>query len=852
MSSHVSPINGVVRAGIGALAFSTLVALPIHAQDTTRTGPGAGSLEEVVVTARKREESLQDVPVAVTAFSADQLREQNITEAYDLQFHTPGLMMRAGAGTRTQVDFFIRGQGATFGSAPAVVTYFAEAPLNQALGGTGQLFDLQNVQVLKGPQGTLFGRSTTGGAVLFSPARPTDQFEGSLQVSGGNLNYRELTGVLNVPLFGDKLSMRLSANSVRRDGFTKSITTGQDLDDQHRDSARLGLSFKPTEWFDNYLVFSDNRVNESGTGAVALAANPNLPFWNATPPTPQRLAAIFAGQAAPSTGGEVIAAICTGIGFGTGNPAGIPACVQQRSSILTATYNGIVASGVRLQGEDSDEVRRSSTGTVSAFAGRAQDVVNITNLKAGVVPFLGDLSFKNIFSTSKNYGVKSLRDLAGSPLPAAVVWTSADIQGFRPVYTNDVAKGKNDWLDNYTNEFQIAGTINEKHNWLAGMYYESSQSDLAYPPIFSTFGDVFSATFTPGAVGGFTSDSKSITKGYFGQFTVDLSDWLLDGLRFTGGYRWSDTYRRSTGLAPVVNASGNLVPGAQTSHTVLNDQAPSWNVSFDYRINPDVLVYIATRRGFKPGGVNVGFAPGVPGATAAYTPETLDDLEFGVKWDWTAGEVRGRTNAALYGQHYNSIQRAQFLSTPAGSVVQQTNNVASAEIWGAELENMVKLTDRLQLNLTYSYIHPKYTSWPGDSNGPAPGGLPLIDSPYPGTPENQGTIGLRYSMPLSGSGDLSALIEYYRQSSVELNDSALQDNFLIPKEAGYGNLNLRFDWSNIAGMPLDAGLFVRNATDDAHKLSVNSLYSSAGFISALYAEPRTYGIELRYRMGGSK
>jgi len=108
MSSHVSPINGVLRAGIGALALSTLVTLPIHAQDSTRTAAGAGSLEEVVVTARKREESLQDVPVAVTAFSAEQLREQNITEAYDLQFHTPGLMMRAGAGTRTQVDFFIR------------------------------------------------------------------------------------------------------------------------------------------------------------------------------------------------------------------------------------------------------------------------------------------------------------------------------------------------------------------------------------------------------------------------------------------------------------------------------------------------------------------------------------------------------------------------------------------------------------------------------------------------------------------------------------------------------------------------------------------------------------------------
>jgi iron complex outermembrane receptor protein len=87
---------------------------------------------------------------------------------------------------------------------------------------------------------------------------------------------------------------------------------------------------------------------------------------------------------------------------------------------------------------------------------------------------------------------------------------------------------------------------------------------------------------------------------------------------------------------------------------------------------------------------------------------------------------------------------------------------------------------------------------------------------------------------------------------VELNDSALQDGFLIPKEPGYGNVNVRFDWSNVAGQPIDIGFFVRNATDDVHKLSVNSLYSAAGFISALYAEPRTYGFELRYRMGAQR
>jgi iron complex outermembrane receptor protein len=251
------------------LASSALATWPTHAQIASSRVAASPGIEEIIVTARKREESLQQVPVAVTAITSDQLREQSIKEAFDLPFHAPGLMLRSGSGTRQVVDFFIRGQGPTAGSAPAVVVYFADAPVqpfqpNGSLGDNGQFFDLADIQVLKGPQGTLFGRSTTGGAVLYSPARPTNDFEASIDASAGNLGYQEFNGFVNVPLFGDKLAMRISANSVRRNGFTTSIVTGQQLDDRHRDSFRVGLSFKPTEWLSNYLMFQDTRVSEAG------------------------------------------------------------------------------------------------------------------------------------------------------------------------------------------------------------------------------------------------------------------------------------------------------------------------------------------------------------------------------------------------------------------------------------------------------------------------------------------------------------------------------------------------------------------------------------------------------------
>jgi iron complex outermembrane recepter protein len=816
---------------IGALTLAAVTTAPVQAQEAR---PGAAGLEEVIVTARKREESLQEVPVAVTAISSEQLREKNIQTAFDLPLHTPGLSVRGGSGTRSSSEFFIRGQGATFGSAAAVVTYFAEAPAGVAaiggLGDNGQYFDLASVQVLKGPQGTLFGRSSTGGAVLYSPARPTDEFEASIQATAGNLDYQELTGHVSIPLLGEKLGVRIAGNSVRREGFTKSNTTGQELDDRHRDSLRLGLSIKPTEWLDNYTVFQDNRANENNSGVVLLKVNPATPLFN------------------PAVGGFVIAGTCARLFAAT--PGAIPGCNTERRARLNATHQGLLAEQARLDGEDEDEVRRTGTGVVQELSGRAQSLVNVTTIDAGEIPIVGDVSFKNIFSTNKSYGVKTLRDLAGSPLPAAIVWTSNDIRGFLPDYSSDIAKGKNDWLDYYTEEFQISGTINDKHDWLVGLYYESNDRDLSFPAIFSTFGNVLQPTIeTPQPVNGFTQDSKSLVKGYFTQFTLDLSDWLLEGLRFTGGYRWSMAFRSSTEVAALIDSSGNLTQGPFLRHTELDDQAPSWNVSFDWQINDQLLTYLAHRRGFKPGGINI-IDTTIPGAKGTFTPETLDDIELGTKWDWTTGDVRGRSNVAVYGQRYSDIQRAEFIVTSTGSVSQQTNNIATAEIWGLELENTVQLSDRLQVSLNYAYIHPKYTKWPGDSNGPlVPGGVPLVESAYPGTPEHQGTVGLRYTMPLGELGDLTGAAEYYRQTSVELSDTALQDNHAVPEEPSYGNLNLRLDWNNIAGQPLDAALFVRNATDDVHKVAVNSLYTSAGFISALYSEPRTYGVELRYRLG---
>src|SRR4051812_18725431 len=166
----------------GAALCGFLASEAALAQQTAQT-PAAGGLEEIVVTARRREENIQSVPVAVNAFSAEAIREKNIVSVVALQQQTPAYNANNFQGRESSLTPHLR-------SLPGVRTYFAEAP--SPIAGLGAFYDLQNVQVLVGPQGTLFGLNAVGGAVLREPKRPSNQFEGYIQGSYGSYNQREV------------------------------------------------------------------------------------------------------------------------------------------------------------------------------------------------------------------------------------------------------------------------------------------------------------------------------------------------------------------------------------------------------------------------------------------------------------------------------------------------------------------------------------------------------------------------------------------------------------------------------------------------------------------------------------
>ncbi|MDB5686021.1 MAG: hypothetical protein JWR77_610, partial [Rhizorhabdus sp.] len=337
---------------------------------------------------------------------------------------------------------------------------------------------------------------------------------------------------------------------------------------------------------------------------------------------------------------------------------------------------------------------------------------------------------------------------------------------------------------------------------------------------------------------------------------IDLSEIALDGLKLTAGYRWTEsTGTRGARSADAVQlaANGNLVPtGPVIARPGLDDSASSWTVSLDYRLGDGTLLYLAHRRGFKPGGTNA--IPGDPsnppaGFVLNYKPELVDDIEFGVKSDWWIGGMRMRSDLALFKMWYKDIQRNQSLVGAFGAPSTQVNNIARADIQGLELSSQMLVTDRLKLALTYSYIDASYKEWPGFATNIFTGQqLPNVDSPFVGTPKHQGTISLSYSLPIPVEwGGITLGADYYRQSSVWLNDTALADGF--GKQAAYGNLNFRLDWSGLFDTRLDASIFVRNVTNNVHAVALLSSYASVGTAAAIYSEPRMWGGSLRYRFG---
>jgi iron complex outermembrane receptor protein len=601
-----------IRLMMGAwIASAAAYGIPAPVMAEAAADAEVTEMESIVVTARRTSERIQDVPVAVVAIAAESLAEQRIESQVDLQFATPGLTVRQ-TGSSDQLNYAIRGQSidAFSFASPAVVAYFNEVQVGG--GAATSLFDLESIQVLKGPQGTLFGRNATGGAVLYGAKKPTLDFGGFVRVGYGNYNNEEMEAALNLPVFGG-VALRLSGKTQRRDGFQHNL-----LLDTHPNSidshvGRVGLLIAPPgSGFENVAMFQKGRYG----GLTGQDKMTNANGVNGAPST----------YFDPVTG--TIKPLVTNMA------AAYPPGVISTDPRVNALFNGV--------GDFLTKQKKVGFYDLYSTANDARDgnqtlVTNTTTYQLGE-----SAEIKNIYGYNKVIS-KEDSDIEGSPYDFLQV-------GGGPAL-ND--KGYTFGTDQWSDELQLNGKAGPV-KYIVGAFVSKEDTYNRIPlTVTPDLGAPFLGPYD------FTVTDKS--KAVYGQGTYSITDHLnlSGGLRYT----WEDVsiLQGADSLLNIINAGNHK----------RKDSKPSWLIGVDYKLNPDLLIYFNQRGSWRTGGFNGTSAASFPNA-ATFKPETTFDFELGAKYVGRLGSVPTRFNIDVYDQHIKDVQRAPYLniSALAGNVKQ--------------------------------------------------------------------------------------------------------------------------------------------------------------------------------------
>ncbi|HTQ13000.1 MAG TPA: TonB-dependent receptor [Rhizomicrobium sp.] len=847
----------LASAGIAALVATSFPSAAQDAGSAPKTVKPAQALgiENVTVTARRRSENLEKVPVAATAISGNELRFENINSAMSLQDHVPSLTVSADLGSRDDNVFTIRGQSQPFGGAdPGVQTYFSDVPFNAA--GPGSEYDLDNVQVLKGPQGTYYGRNTTGGAVLFYPKRPEDQFGGYLDGTAGDYTMREMKGALNFPLT-DNLAIRLAGDFISRGGYTRDVVTGQNLDDENVDAFRVGVEWRPFAGFDNYFLYDYGRSHNNGTGASLTGVNVATIDNLAT----QQLQPLL--QPAGLT-------FCPA----PANYGLYPAVVGQTCGALAA-FEGNMLGALGLQ--QALGPRKTTSSILLGFKRESWGVTDIATYDLAA-----HVHLENIFGFRSDKE-RSAFDYDGSLLPILDIpnsrtWESDSLQ--------------------VTDEFQVKGETGDNGvNWIVGFYHELDHPGGYAEVERQTLGGAQFGSLNPLAGFG-TTEFDALTNGgtsnaVYASATADASG-LLHGLSFTAGGRYTWDHKVATDSTCILTAANPLLTSCPfpLSHAFdlptqkASFRAPTWTLTAQDQVTDDTMVYATWRRGYKSGGFNSGAAEATE--FSRFKPEFITDVELGTKNNWTILGVPGRTNFDVYYGWYSDIQKNDEIAViqefipPTPPLIEPaalTFNAARASIKGLEFESTFIPDENFQVDVFYSYTDAHYDKFvlPQEvvidplGNQFTVGAENHAGNPFANTPKQKFGITPRFHIPIDSSmGQPYLSATWYWQSRVWFTDlsdvettcaafvqpavlgapyTCLAPAGQRPEQRSYSLINVRFDWDNFLGQPYDLSVFADNVTDETYKQGANALLHLTGTAASIYGPPRMYGIELRWRFG---
>ena len=776
---------------------------------TTAYAADTGALEEIIITAQKRKENLQQVPISVLSMDAATLEKRNVVSLSDINDGSvPGVSLAPYPGSSEIFWPYFRGiaTNSVFISAPSpIAVHLNGVFLSQLAGLNNPAADLERIEVLKGPQGVLSGRNATGGAINIYTAKPElDEFGFKQQFTVAQRGQFVSKTVANIPM-SDRLAVKLAyVNSSRdNDGVTNSAPGGAKFGQNNSDAWRVDLRWKPID-----------------TVTVDYGYDYALSKGYDTPPQCLYARASYVG-----------------LGYIDARAAAfVNACTPEKQ---TSLYSPFITQKNRnlVEGHTLNiEWVASSTLTVRSITGyRKLDTSN--NYNYGAYP-----------------GAADARSDSGSMVVTSAVPGVAGMTLGYPIRL---------YNDAYSQEFQFLGDLSKSLKYTAGVYYSSEKGRQSSGPNVGMY--MPSGTGTQGVdllmidAKGLLS-ARSDSTAIFGQvnWSPDAFDGKLEvvpGVRFTKDHRQAVGYNTGWALGYAVVPTGpgtvmlvappfpiaapNIGFSSAAGDLQFSKSTPA--LSFNYHWKDELMTYLKFAKGYTSG----GFDPVSGGAAAAdftkgFAPETINSVELGLKGEFLSHRLR--TNAALFQSKFTNEQKS--IALPGGGW--HVANVGGSTYDGLEMDLTAAVTDNLRLALSLAHLSHKYTSWIDPTLGDVTN-LRRLD-----VPKNDYTVSMDYRFPTLGlPGRLDGTLSYSHRDALGTPLNLTVPNVVLYSTTPAFSLwNARLALSRIKVGPGERGdltvaLWGKNLTDKKYLTLANQGWTSDG--SGNWGEPRTVGIDVIYR-----
>jgi iron complex outermembrane receptor protein len=775
----------------GAL-LSIAPPVPVQAAAADLPDTAEAKLEEIIVTARKRKEDLQTVPVSITALSGDELKEQSVTQISDLQGQVPSVYFQQGNDDPQSIQFTIRGRKQNdiiLSVDPSVGLNVDGVSVPRTLGMRGSLLDLDRVEVLRGPQGTLYGRNSTSGAVSLYTNDPTNQLSGSLDLTGGNFDAANLVGIVNIPIT-DNLAARFVAQRGTHDGYGHNLVGGP-LGSE--DSQYYRAKFRATFAGDWQAILSMHYESNHSGGAL----------FNLVGLSPS------GARGLPEGGLLTLEAEAeTGLS-------------EAQSIALLRSY---VAKS------RSDFYNNGSIWPNSSNVMRADTALNISGSLSDTMTFRSITGFQRLIR----------REAFASPIPV-VAYNSTIPADDNYLSQEFQILGSTPGLD------WVAGLYGG---------HEKGHDDFSVWFLPFIFGadprnPDPSALFSPLNVQAQRVADINSTAAGFAQATWEfVDDWhLTGGARYTHDSRRSDVAQYSDGLCQVPAPGVEFTDGtpatgpSQCPRTFENSYGKaSWLASIDHQLTPDTLVYVKAATGYRSGGENVG-GGGEIETFNSFAPETNLEYELGIKT--SALDQKLRLNMDVYHDKYTNMQVNTNFIAADGQFANVVASAAKGTIEGVEAEADAIINTSFRIHMSTAYTDAHYDSFYDARYGDRSHEAFTV-------PKWTYSVSGRYTRPTE-LGQIFVQVEYDWKSSIVLAPTA---SILVPghpelidqvTQGSVGLLNGRANL-HLRSWDMDIALFGKNITGKQYYDDASAQLRS-GFSFAYPAAPRTYGIEIIKKFG---